>query len=184
MGGLRAGRFWRRASRLAALARRGALTALCFGPAALLPIPVQGQDGGGGVFDRLEGRWVGRGTLMGRPAVFEMRWEAVGGFVRLSFSNGFVGDGGETHPLLSAEATYRAQSDGAVGVWVDTRPQRIRLTATLSDSSVVTDWVADAEAGRTEYIVVGADDVVVRDFVRVDGELRAFGEARYRRGAG
>ena len=51
----------------------------------------------------------------------------------------------------------------------------------LSDTSVVTRWTAESEQGRTEYVVRSADEVMVRDFVLVDGTERPFGEARYRR---
>ena len=52
-----------------------------------------------------------------------------------------------------------------------------------SDSTFVTDWTAEQEQGRTEYLVRSADEVVVRDFVLVDGIMRLFGEAVYRRPA-
>ena len=134
------------------------------------------------VFARLEGRWVGTGALLGRPAEFSMRWTTdEAGFVRLAFRNGWVGEDGGVTPVLAAEALYRPGDSTAVGVWLDDRPQRLRLTATLTDSTVITHWVADAEEGRTEYRVRSADEVVVRDFVQAGDVERLFAEASYRR---
>jgi hypothetical protein len=134
------------------------------------------------VFAKLAGRWIGTGVLMGRPAEFSMSWETgEDGFVRLRFSNAWIGQDGSRTPVLSSEATYLPAGATALGVWLDDRPQRIRLEAALTDSSVVTMWTADTEAGRTDYIVRAPDSIIVRDFVLVDGSARPFAEATYRR---
>lgn len=135
------------------------------------------------VFERLEGQWVGTGELLGRDAEFTMDWErGAEGFVRLRFSNAWVGEDGTRVPVLSSEATYLPSGTSAVGVWLDDRPQRLTLHATLTDSTVTTNWTAEAEEGRTEYIVRSQEEVVVRDVVYVDGTERLFAEAVYRRG--
>ena len=134
------------------------------------------------VFQRLEGSWIGTGVLLGRPAEFTMRWEVRdGGFVRLVFTNAWVDESGARTPVLSSEATYLSESTSAIGVWLDDRPQRLTLRAELTDSTVVTHWTADAEEGRTEYVVRSADAVSVRDFVYSDGAERLFAEGTYRR---
>ncbi len=136
----------------------------------------------GPVFAALEGVWEGTGQLLDRTAEFRMEWRAgPGNFVRLSFSNAWVDEHGNKTPVLQSEAIYRANGSVAQGVWIDSRPQRIRLDAIVTDSSLVTTWTADDEQGRTEYVIRSSDEVVVRDMVEVDGELRMFGEARYRR---
>ncbi len=134
------------------------------------------------VFDRLEGRWVGSGELLGRPAHFVMQWEVgAEGFVRLAFRNAWVGEDGSRTPVLSSEATYLRSGSSAIGVWLDDRPQRLTLQAALTDSTVITNWTADAEEGRTEYVVQSAEEVVVRDFVYAGESERLFAEATYRR---
>ena len=134
------------------------------------------------VFAELEGHWVGSGMLLGRPAEFTMHWElGTEGFVRLRFSNAWVGEDGARVPVLSSEATYLPGGTSALGVWLDDRPQRLTLRATLTDSTVTTNWTAEAEEGRTEYIVRSQEEVVVRDVVYVDGTERLFAEATYRR---
>ncbi len=134
------------------------------------------------VFSALEGAWDGSGVLLGRPAAFQMRWETMGaGFFHLTFSNSWVNDDGNPTPVLSSHAVYYWRDSSAVGVWLDDRPQRVNLEATVTDSSVVTHWTAQAEAGRTEYLVRSSDTVVVRDFVYVNGSERPFAEATYRR---
>jgi hypothetical protein len=134
------------------------------------------------VYAALEGTWEGTGTLLGQPTAFDMTWgPLVGGFVRLSFANAWVDDTGARTTVLRAEAIYLARGPRAAGVWIDSRPARIRLEAIVSDTSIVTMWTADAERGRTDYIVREPEEVLVRDFVEVDGALREFGEAVYRR---
>ena len=136
------------------------------------------------VFAKLQGQWTGSGVLMGRPAEFSMRWEAEGRpFVRLTFHNAWTGEDGGRIPVLTSVATYYLVGGAALGVWIDDRPQRIRLEAALTDSTVVTEWTADAERGRTEYIVRSADEVLVRDVVYADGSERLFAEATYHRSA-
>ena len=134
------------------------------------------------VFNTLEGSWEGEGVLLGRPGAFEMTWSVdEAGFVHLAFSNALVLDGGSTTPVLSARATYLPDGPAATGVWVDTRPQRLTLEATLTDSTVVTTWVAETETGRTEYVVRSPDLVEVRDYVLQGGEYSLFAEASYSR---
>ena len=136
------------------------------------------------VFAKLEVQWTGSGVLLGRPAAFAMRWEIGSeGFVRLTFSNAWVGEGGERTPVLSAEATYFPRGSSAPGVWLDDRPQRLELQAALTDSTVITNWTAATEEGRTEYVLRSSDEIVVRDIVYVDGSERLFAEASYTREA-
>jgi len=134
------------------------------------------------VFAKLEGRWIGSGVLLGRPAEFTMDWQiGTEGFVRLVFSNAWVGEEGNRTPVLSSEATYLPGESSALGVWLDDRPQRLTLEAALTDSTIMTSWTAEAEEGRTEYVVRSPEEVVVRDIVYVDGSERPFAEAIYRR---
>ena len=134
------------------------------------------------VFRTLAGEWEGSGTLLGNSAAFRMTWTPLrDDFVRLSFQNMWIDENGDTVPVLSAEATYRVAVDSALGVWIDDRPQQLTLSASIGDTSVVTDWVAPAETGRTEYVVTSPDAVVVRDYVIADGVPRLFAEGTYTR---
>lgn len=134
------------------------------------------------VFATLQGTWEGSGVLLDRPAEFQMNWEVMGsGFVRLTFSNAWVNEAGNPTPVLSSQAVYYLSGSSAIGVWLDDRPQRLTLEASVTDSSVVTHWTAAAEEGRTEYLIRSLEVVVVRDFVGVDGAERLFAEATFRR---
>lgn len=134
------------------------------------------------VFAQLEGRWVGSGELLGRPAEFLMIWESgTEGFVRLTFSNSWVNEDGTRTPVLSSEATYLPGGSSAIGVWLDDRPQRLTLEATLTDSTLTTNWKAEAEEGRTDYVVRSSGEVLVRDVVYVEGVERRFAVATYQR---
>ncbi len=134
------------------------------------------------VFSTLEGAWEGSGKLFDRPARFQMGWEVVSdGFVRLSFSNAFVGEEGEDVPVLSSQATYLLNGPSGIGVWIDNRPQRLTLDISVTDSSVTTTWTAEAEVGRTEYVVRSNEEILVRDYVSAGDSERLFAEAVYRR---
>ena len=138
-------------------------------------------------FDQLLGEWSGEGTLLGRPARFEMSWRsgAVPGVYRLSFSNGFVDPAAPAdspaQPVLSAEALYQQHSDGTVeGTWFDTRGVRIELEGEAQDRELRITWTAPTENGVTLYRVV-ADGVEVIDSVQAASGWREFGRAHYRR---
>ncbi len=162
----------------------------CVGAALLVgagPASAQPEDAGSrvpAVFSVLQGTWSGTGTLMGRPASFEMQWKTLdGGFVELHFTNAFVDASGAVTPVLEARALYRPSGTTAIGVWIDTRPQRVQLESEISQSAVITNWTAATERGRTEYRIEEGG-VTVRDYVEADGEMRLFGEARYTRVSG
>lgn len=154
--------------------------------AAWGPVAASAQEADGAtvpeVVGALVGEWTGEGQLMGRAAAFEMSWAVLErGFVALHFRNTFVGSDGEHLPVLEARAHYRFAGAEGTGAWVDDRPQRILIRAEVTDSSLVSEWSAESERGRTEYVVRSAEEVVVRDWVGTPDGDRLFGEATYRR---
>ena len=162
-------------------ARRALFAAL---PAAVLTAflsaPLTGQVAPV-VFDRLAGEWQGEGTLMGRNARFDMRWQRRDSFAFLSFTNTFVDSAGAVTPVLSAGAVYRVATERPEGVWLDSRGVRIEIRWSATDSMLVADWSSPDESGRTTYRVVSGDTVGVVDMVMRDGALRMFATALYRR---
>lgn len=136
------------------------------------------------VFERLEGCWLGSGTLFERPASFEMEWRLVWdrriGILR--FGNAFVAaDGGRTG-VLEAVGYYRTGGDaGGRGTWIDSRGEILALRFTAGDSALTVLWEADSESGRTEYLLRAEERLDVLDHVRVPDGWRRFGRATYRR---
>lgn len=177
------GRFRRvRTGPVRALRRLAALTIVAaapFFPSAPLTAQTTAP-----VFDRLVGDWRGEGMLMGQPAQFTMSWTRHGGFVVLTFSNAVVDSAGQVTPVLEAAAVYRAAYDSPEAVWLDSRGVRVEIEWAATDSTLVADWSAPTEAGRTTYRVVADDAIAVTDEVRTDEGWRTFGTARYRRGSG
>lgn len=162
----------------------GALVAatVVVGAPVVLEAQPTGRDAVPAVFDRLEGAWEGTGRLMGRPGAFEMTWEHRGGaFVGLEFRNALVADDGTTTPVLAAQALYRFEGEAGLGAWLDDRPAEITIRVLATDSTVVSEWVAESEEGRTEYLVRSDDEVRVRDWVYTPDGEELFGEAVYRR---
>lgn len=133
------------------------------------------------VFERLAGSWRGEGTLMGRPAAFTMTWSSAAGFAVLTFGNGMVTADGEVTPMLHAGAVYRASPAVPEAVWLDSRGVRIEIRWVATDSTLVADWSAPSESGRTTYRVTGPDTIEVVDEIRDGTSWRTFGTARYRR---
>lgn len=134
------------------------------------------------VFDRLAGQWQGEGTLMGRSAEFAMTWTTHGELATLAFSNAFSDSTGALTPVLDAVAAYRTVSETPEAVWLDSRGVRIEIEwRATGDSTLVADWSAPNESGRTTYRMVGLDAVEVTDEVRTDDGWRTFATARYRR---
>lgn len=133
------------------------------------------------VFDRLAGEWQGAGTLMGRSAEFTMTWTPHGELATLAFSNAFRDSTGAVTPVLEAVAAYRTVSETPEAVWLDSRGVRIEIDWQATDSTLVADWSAPNESGRTTYRVRGPDAVDVTDEVRTDEGWRTFATARYRR---
>lgn len=136
------------------------------------------------VFGLLEGTWIGRGTLFGRPAEFRMRWTRVLNerFARLEFHNAFVAEGsGPPTPVLSAIGFYPLEGSAPRnGRWFDSRGATVSLTITPADSALQVDWEGAGERGRTVY-TVSRDGVSVVDSVLADGGFREFGRATYAR---
>ena len=154
---------------------------------ALLLVPAllsAGRAPDPGMIDRLIGAWEGEGELFGRPATFSMTWSRPLGepFARLEFENRLIQADGTATPVLSAIAFYRAAGgDRLEGTWYDSRGEVLELRAVATDSTLVTDWTAAGERGRTTYRLTGPDRVEVRDEVRQGEAWRAFGRATYRR---
>jgi hypothetical protein len=133
------------------------------------------------VFDRLVGDWRGDGMLMGQPAEFTMSWTRHGELAVLTFSNAVADSAGQVTPVLEAAAVYRTAYASPEAVWLDSRDVRVEIEWAATDSTLVADWSAPNEQGRTTYRVIGEDAVEVTDEVRTDEGWRTFGTARYRR---
>jgi len=155
-------------------------TGLAIGVLLLVTSPLSAQEPAA-VFERLGGEWRGEGTLLGRAARFEMRWEPRGMLAVLTFENAFVDSSGQVTPVLSAAAVYRTSLQSPEAVWLDSRGVRIEIRWTATDSTLVASWTAPEEAGRTTYRVLSSEELEVVDEVETDGALRAFATARYRR---
>lgn len=135
------------------------------------------------VFDRLVGDWRGEGMLMGQTAQFTMSWTRHGGLAVLTFSNAVADSAGQVTPVLEAAAVYRTAYASPEAVWLDSRGVRVEIQWAATDSTLVADWSAPNEAGRTTYRVVADDAIEVTDEVRTDEGWRTFGTARYRPGS-
>lgn len=133
------------------------------------------------IFAQLHGEWVGTGTLMDRAARFTMRWDATDRFATLAFSNAFVDSAGQATTALSAVAVYRTSPQHSDGVWLDSRNFRIEIRWEATDSSLVANWAAPTESGRTTYTYRSQDEVMVLDEVMTRSGPRIFAQARYRR---
>lgn len=164
------------------------LVAALHGAGAAAATAAQAPSGGGaedasrGVLERLIGEWEGEGELFGRSAGFSMRWSWTldERFVELSFENRLVPPDGPATPVLRARAFYTT-TPPLRGSWFDTRGETLELSATTSDSTLVTEWASATERGRTTYRILGPDALEVTDEVHGESGWRTFGTALYRR---
>lgn len=150
----------------------------------IAPPPPLGAQTTSPVFDRLAGEWQGEGRLMGRDAEFTMTWTLHGALAVLTFGNAFADTAGQVTPVLDAAAVYRTDAATPEAVWLDSRGVRIEIEWQGTDSTLVANWSAPSEAGRTTYRLVAGDAgdaVEVTDEVRTDEGWRTFATARYRR---
>jgi hypothetical protein len=161
------------------LPRRTALTVIGTAPFFLSP-PLTAQSTAP-VFDRLVGEWHGEGVLLGRTAEFAMSWAHRDGLAILTFANALADSAGEVTPVLEAAAIYRSAYRTPEGVWLDSRGVRVEIRWQATDSTLMADWSAPDEEGRTTYRVLADDAVEVTDEVRTAEGWRTFGTARYRR---
>ncbi|MGE3275983.1 MAG: hypothetical protein AB7O67_12780 [Vicinamibacterales bacterium] len=133
------------------------------------------------LFERLAGRWSGRGTVLGQATDVTLDWEWVLGdrFLRLRFTNrGLAYEG---------HAYYRADGDGAyTGMWFDTSGALRPIAARRDGQALVARWGdPGTEEGDTTYRLGPDDRLVVIDRVRqADGTWRVFGETTLTRVGG
>lgn len=131
----------------------------------------------------LLGEWQGTGTLLGQPAEFTMAWERrLGGrFLHLRFANAQIVNGAR-RPIIEAEAFYRAVGPTELaGAWFDSRGAVLDLSGTVTDTSLVVEWVAPTERGRTVYRIVSDSLVETTDYVYGTDGPRVFGRGALRR---
>lgn len=125
------------------------------------------------------GEWQGSGTLMGKDADFEMKWEKVlnDQFLKLTFRNGFS-DGSFS---MKAHGYYKLNDDGSLsGQWFDSRGTSFPLKGTFTSTLFTTEWEdSDVEKGRSEYRILESGEVQVTDFVLRNGSYQKFAEATY-----
>jgi len=134
------------------------------------------------IFTALHGTWSGTGELFNRPASFTMTWDvSEDGVAVLTFANAMTNDDGSATPVLTARAIYQADPDSIRGVWLDSRSERLELSATATSSALTTIWKSSSERGRTEYVMQPDGTVEVLDHVETADGWRHFGTARYER---
>lgn len=130
--------------------------------------------------DGLEGKWSGKGVLMGDSAIFSMNWERIleDKFFSLSFKNERISKSGDKVNFL-AKATYSISNKSVQGTWFDSRGIKLNLKGEIKGDSLIIDWGAEGlEQGRTVY-VVKENAIEVTDYVYQQGKMMKFGKASY-----
>ena len=128
------------------------------------------------ILEHLVGSWEGQGELFGQRTSFAMTWER-------QLDDRFLGLRYEIRGVvrMSAIAHYRLGADTLRGVWVDSRGQTLTLDATGTETPLATGGGAPGGRGGSVHERVGADSLVVRDYVEAESGWRPFGTARYGR---
>lgn len=139
-------------------------------------------------WDRLYGRWTGRGEVSGMAADvgLEFRRTLDGQGRHLSFANRMTGKDGKVW-LFRAEALYLCDAVGSCrGHWYDNRGMVLPLTVVTREDRVVVDWGEEAtERGRTTYRLMGDGQVeIIDEVLDKSGAWRQFGRIEAERQAG
>ncbi|MEP3210042.1 MAG: hypothetical protein ABJN95_12665 [Maribacter sp.] len=125
--------------------------------------------------------WVGEGNLMEQKATFMMAWESLweGKFIKLEFQNKRKGND-DNKIVFKAIASYKIGDDGKVlGNWFDSRGVSFPLRGTVKENMLTILWGdVDSENGKTIYLYKN-NNVLVEDFILVNGRFSKFGNATY-----
>ena len=130
-------------------------------------------------WDRLYGRWTGRGEVSGMAAEVELEFRRTldGQGRHLSFANRMTGNDAAVW-MFRAEALYLCDSAGACrGHWYDNRGIVLPLAVVTHEDRVVVDWGDDAtERGRTTYRLAADTRLeIIDEVIDKDGTSRIFG---------
>lgn len=126
--------------------------------------------------------WQGTGKLMGRPAVFKMKWKKhwEGKFYSLAFENKM----NEVENGMAARAFYQWDDSGKInGQWFDSRGKQLELAGHLHENELLVYWKEKGgEQGKSHYRYQPEDDTwVVQDYIKIKKAYQLFAEASYRR---
>ena len=163
--------------------KRRKIAFLALTAVAALAVPAS-AGGPGELLTRIEGRWEGRGVVLGMEAEATMTWSSVlgGRFARLEFENVMTPPEGEPRAFAGHGYYPIVTSGQAAGRWFDSRGYELPLAIRGEGESLVVDWGSAAtESGRTTYTLLEDGALEVVDEVRRDGELAEFGRVLYRR---
>jgi len=130
-------------------------------------------------WDRLYGRWTGRGEVSGMAAEVELEFRRTldGQGRQLSFANRMTDNDGKVWKFR-AEALYLCDAAGACrGHWYDNRGIVLPLSVVTHEDRVVVEWGADVtERGRTTYRLAAAKRLeIIDEVIDKDGTSRIFG---------
>jgi hypothetical protein len=134
-----------------------------------------------GALARLEGRWTGAGTWLGKPASARASWTPAlaGRFVRLEYR---VTRDGESKPVFEGDAYYSHGPDGLSGTWFDSQGSVHTLKVVSEKDALVVSWPAAEPRGRTCYRLLEDGALEITDEAKgKDGAWREFARMRYSR---
>lgn len=142
--------------------------------------PALATDPGDYLVEAFEGRWFSGDDALGRPAETTMLWEYTldDQFMRLSYRID-MGEAGD----FAGVAYYRlSPGEGPDAFWADNYGDSHPIWMEVTDSTMTADWgVEGGKQGRTAYQLLGADEMMVTDWILNDGEWRQFNQNTFRR---
>jgi hypothetical protein len=167
---------------------RALLLALAIGSGSFVPAaaPLQAQqEQAPAGLAWFHGEWIGDVDFIGRPAKGRLViGPGLSGTATVMAFSADVSASGERPAFrFEAQGTYRLQPDGRVtGLWADSYGNFHALKGRTKPGELRVNWGdARSEVGHSSY-VLGPDGVLtVTDAALVQGEMKVFGTASYRR---
>ena len=152
----------------------------------ILLISTHGYSQGDTFLTRVQGKWLGEGTVFGSAAVVQIKWEWVlaGKFMRLDLRHEVASN--SSKQVFEGQAYYQPQGvDKYAAHWFDSRGVTFPIKAYVEGNTLTSLWGSpDKEEGKSTYQLVDDSTLRVVDSVKQNdigitlGVAGAFGLTR------
>ena len=148
-------------------------------------IPTHASSQADTFLTRLQGDWQGEGTVFGRAATLQIKWEWIlnNKFLRLSLRHESRAPN-NTNQIFEGQAYYRPEGmDKYAAHWFDSRGVTFTIRSHVEGNTLTSFWGSpDTEEGKSTYQLINHSTLQVVDAVKQkDGTFREFTRATLKR---
>ena len=151
----------------------------------LFLIPTHASSQTDTLLSRVQGNWLGEGTIFGNAAVVQIKWESVlaSKFMKLSLRHE-VSTPNNSKQIFEGLAYYQPQgTDKYAAHWFDSRGVTFPIKAYVEGNTLTSLWGSpDKEEGKSTYQLIDDSTLRVVDSVKQkDRTFREFSSATLKR---